>query len=180
MQGERTEIIKVKGMFCTNCESRIQKTLGNINGVTSAVADYQKEEVKVTYIDDKVTIEDLKKEIVKLGYETASDSDRYIQVVSILIILLAAYVIANHLGLTKVFNIFPSIETTINMGMLFVIGILTSVHCIAMCGGINLTQSTMTAKSDGRLIGNNLSYNIGRVISMEELCAALSLYSPVL
>ncbi|MBQ9609695.1 MAG: sulfite exporter TauE/SafE family protein [Lachnospiraceae bacterium] len=165
MQGERTEIIKVKGMFCTNCESRIQKTLGNINGVTSAVADYQKEEVKVTYIDDKVTIEDLKKEIVKLGYETASDSDRYIQVVSILIILLAAYVIANHLGLTKVFNIFPSIETTINMGMLFVIGILTSVHCIAMCGGINLTQSTMTAKSDGRLIGNNLSYNVGRVIS---------------
>ena len=165
MQGERTEIIKVKGMFCTNCESRIQKTLGNINGVTSAVADYQKEEVKVTYIDDKVTIEALKKEIVKLGYETASDSDRYIQVVSILIILLAAYVIANHLGLTKVFNIFPSIETTINMGMLFVIGILTSVHCIAMCGGINLTQSTMTAKSDGRLIGNNLSYNIGRVIS---------------
>ncbi|MBQ9277579.1 MAG: sulfite exporter TauE/SafE family protein [Lachnospiraceae bacterium] len=107
----------------------------------------------------------LEKEIIGLGYETYKDAGWYIQVVSILIIILAVYVIANHLGFTKVFNIFPSIETTISMGMLFLIGVLTSVHCIAMCGGINLTQSAMAAKGERKLLKSNISYNIGRVIS---------------
>lgn len=31
-------------------------------------------------------------------------------------------------------------DTGMEYGMLFLIGILTSVHCIAMCGGINLSQ----------------------------------------
>ena len=165
MQNEITKTIKVKGMFCANCESLIKKSLTKIDGVISADADYKKEEVKVTYIEEKVTMDTLEKEIVGLGYETYKDAGWYIQVVSILIIILAVYVIANHLGFTKVFNIFPSIETTISMGMLFVIGMLTSVHCIAMCGGINLTQSAMASKRERKLLKSKISYNIGRVIS---------------
>ena len=157
MQNEITKTIKVKGMFCANCESLIKKSLTQIDGVISADANYKNEEVKVTYIEEKVTMDTLEKEIIGLGYETYKDAGWYIQVVSILIIILAVYVIANHLGFTKVFNIFPSIETTISMGMLFLIGVLTSVHCIAMCGGINLTQSAMAAKGERKLLKSNIS-----------------------
>ena len=161
----RTDTISVKGMFCTNCEKRVQKALLAIPGVRAAAASFAEETVIVTYDEEMVQLHALKQEIEKLGYETISDSSRYIQIASVLIILLALYVIADHLGWTRVFNIFPNIENTMDLGMLFVIGLLTSVHCIAMCGGINLTQSTMAAKGSTGIVRSNLAYNSGRVIS---------------
>ena len=160
-----TETINVKGMFCTNCEKRVQKALLSLPGVESAAASFSEEKVIVTYDEGSVPLSRLKQEIENLGYETVSDGSRYIQTASVLIILLALYVIADHLGWTRIFNIFPSIETSLDLGMLFVIGLLTSVHCIAMCGGINLTQSTMGVKNGGSVLRYNLAYNAGRVIS---------------
>lgn len=165
MNDLRTETILVKGMFCTNCEKRVRDALLSLPGVQSAAASFTEETVTVIYDGKQVSSRLLKQEIEKLGYESVSDSSRYIQIVSILIILLALYVIASHLGWTRVFNIFPNIEASLDLGMLFVIGLLTSVHCIAMCGGINLTQSTMAAKGGTGVVRSNLAYNIGRVIS---------------
>lgn len=31
-------------------------------------------------------------------------------------------------------------DSKMSYGMLFIVGLLTSVHCIVMCGGINLSQ----------------------------------------
>ena len=56
-------------------------------------------------------------------------------------------------------------------GMLFVIGLVTSVHCIAMCGGINLSQCIPRARSGAEPAGPAaalapaLLYNLGRVVS---------------
>ena len=165
MNDLRTETIPVKGMFCTNCERKVQESLLSLPGVQSTDASFAEETVTVIYDEKQVSFRLLKQEIERLGYETVSDNSRYIQIVSILIILLALYVIAGHLGWTRVFHIFPNIEASLDLGMLFVIGLLTSVHCIAMCGGINLTQSTMAAKGGAGVVRSNLAYNIGRVIS---------------
>ena len=85
----------------------------------------------------------------------------------------------------------PSDLASSNMGygLLFVTGILTSVHCLAMCGGINASQSLMhlakidgenkaTGEGKGNLIDGKknlkktleiftapLLYNLGRVLS---------------
>ncbi|MBS7299805.1 MAG: sulfite exporter TauE/SafE family protein, partial [Eubacteriales bacterium] len=55
-------------------------------------------------------------------------------------------------------------------GMLFLVGLMTSVHCVAMCGGISLSQSLpggqAQAKSSTRqALTPALLYNAGRVIS---------------
>ncbi len=130
MNDLRTETILVKGMYCTNCERKVQEALLSLPGVQSADASFTDETVTVVYDGTQVSSRLMKQEIEKLGYETVSDSSRYIQIVSILIIRLALYVIASHLGWTRVFNIFPNIEASLDLGMLFVIGLLTSVHCI--------------------------------------------------
>ena len=161
----RTETIHIKGMFCANCEKRVQDALLSLSGVHSVKASFSKEKATVTYDEDIVGISRLREEIEKLGYETVSDKHRSIQIVSILIILLAVYVIADYLGGTQIFHIFPNIETSASLGTLFVIGFFTSVHCIAMCGGINLTQSTMAAKGGASITGTNVAYNVGRVVS---------------
>lgn len=55
--------------------------------------------------------------------------------------------------------------------MLFIVGLLTSVHCIAMCGGINLSQCIPLAASGDEsntksgIIMSAFLYNAGRVIS---------------
>ncbi len=54
-------------------------------------------------------------------------------------------------------------ESGMSYGVLFVVGLLTSVHCIAMCGGINLSQSL--GRNDNNRFGSTLSYNLGRVLS---------------
>jgi sulfite exporter TauE/SafE len=53
-------------------------------------------------------------------------------------------------------------------GILFVVGLLTSLHCIAMCGGINLSQCVSYKYSSGTKTGNlkpSFLYNAGRVVS---------------
>ena len=52
--------------------------------------------------------------------------------------------------------------------MLFVVGLLSSLHCVGMCGGIMLTQTLdkdnlLTSKKSS--FNTALKYNIGRVIS---------------
>ena len=160
---------KVKGMFCTGCENRIQNKLKALKGVTAVQASFNQEEVFLEYDEKEVTPQKIKEVLDELGYELQLDANQKtqnnLQIISILVIILAIYIICSHLGLLNIFNIFPSIENTMSYGMIFVVGLLTSVHCIAMCGGINLSQSVLSAKNNGKVLKSNLYYNLGRVIS---------------
>ncbi|HWT73530.1 MAG TPA: sulfite exporter TauE/SafE family protein [Mobilitalea sp.] len=87
----------------------------------------------------------------------------------IVIIIFALYLIANRFGLFNIFNSFPIAKDGMGYGMLFLIGVLTSVHCVAMCGGICLSQCV--PKKEGIFTNRfsamrpSLLYNTGRVIS---------------
>lgn len=92
-------------------------------------------------------------------------------VLAIVIILLALYMIANHLGLFNIFRNFPVAKAGMGYGMLFIIGLLTSVHCVAMCGGICLSQCAPVQAVKGEkqsklmTMRPSLLYNLGRVLS---------------
>ena len=157
---ERT--IKVNGMFCPHCEVTVAKALKGITGVEEARASYSKGEATVTYDPSLTSVAQLHEAIISAGYEIGENKS-YIQTISILVILLSLYVIARQTGITRVFNLFPTIETSMELGALFLVGLMTSIHCIAMCGGINLTQA---ASSSGKSsVVPSLLYNIGRVVS---------------
>ena len=59
-------------------------------------------------------------------------------------------------------------DSKMSYGMLFLVGLLTSVHCIAMCGGINLSQCIPVADDDNgktpknKIILPSLLYNTGQ------------------
>lgn len=86
--------------------------------------------------------------------------------VGIGIILFAFYIIIKN---TVGFNFVPQIDQSMGLGILFVIGLLTSLHCIAMCGGINLSVCMKyNTDGDGSKFGKMKPaalYNLGRVIS---------------
>ncbi len=72
---------------------------------------------------------------------------------------------------------FPTVGTTqMAYGALFLVGLMTSVHCVAMCGGLNLSQSLM-GESTSRFaaVVPSIQYNLGRLISYTVVGALLGL-----
>lgn len=162
---ETTKTIYIKGMFCTNCETRVRKALLSLPGVKKANVSFERQTAQILFDPALVADEDLRKCVADAGYEIVSSGRTGIQTAAVLLILLAVWMIARHFGWTQIFNLAPDIETSLGIGALFVTGLLTSVHCIAMCGGINLTQSVMAAGDKKRLFRSNALYQAGRVLS---------------
>ena len=73
----------------------------------------------------------------------------------------------------------PALAENASLGLVFLVGLLTSTHCIGMCGGILLAQTTdahgVTGRSKRGLIAS-AAYNGGRVVSytaVGAVCGAL-------
>jgi len=140
--GYTTLTLFVEGMACSSCEKRIEKALTAIPGVLRAKARQRGGQVVVDYDEDKTSPEALKAAIEKAGYTVKKGRDASTLIArGIGLVLVALYMIAGSAGL---FNALPKVDAFIGYGMLFIVGLLTSVHCVAMCGGISLSQSVRT------------------------------------
>jgi len=165
--------LKVSGMTCVSCERKIQESLKKINGITEVNANFSNSKVDIVYDSSTVEMDVVEKVLFDIGYEvkgkiTEEKSDKLTinQLLGIGIVLFAFYVIINN---TIGFNFIPKIEQSMSYGILFVVGLFTSLHCIAMCGGINLSQcvsyKTGSHKNDQSKIKPSFLYNAGRVVS---------------
>lgn len=164
-------IIKTEGMMCGHCESTVEKALSSISGVHKARANHSSGSVKIT-ADDEVSLNDLSAAVNNTGYKTLS-AEEYNENSAeasekkniwpyIFTGIIAAglfYFLKNH---SSAF-IPNEIPTGVSLGALFVIGFFTSFHCLAMCGGIELSQC-IGVKNSQSIIPAVL-YNSGRIIS---------------
>jgi len=162
--------LSVSGMSCAHCELTIETALSDIDGVHTCKSSFSKGRVFVTFDPEKISMKEIKAAINGLDYQCVDDKIKKTgkfnsQTISILIIFLGGYVILKHLGVLQILNFFPQVEEGFSLGMLFLIGLLTSLHCVAMCGGINLAQSVNSAKTSHSALMPNLLYNLGRVVS---------------
>ena len=180
-------VVLIDGMTCVNCENRIENALRGTNGIETVKVSYANEKAVITYdanVIDKAAIEHIiesadyqvrqpsrdevrKSEPLNLQKQKTSIS----QVLGIVIILIAVFMLINRFGGLTIFNSFPQAEQGMGYGFLFLIGLLTSIHCVAMCGGINLSQcvprptAPTEAKSKFANLRPSILYNAGRVIS---------------
>lgn len=164
------KIIVVSGMTCNHCEKRIRKTLKELKGIKSVIPSFKTGLVEIEYDDKKVNETDISKCINDLGYKYRGFKNNkkivrttFRDVLPIFITLIIIYLIIGSVVGFDFINFIPEINTTAPLIMLFIIGLLTSVHCVGMCGAINLAVST----SDDNIpsIKRPLFYNIGRIIS---------------
>ena len=160
--------IYISGMTCINCQNRIMSTLQQTSGITEASVSYETGLAEVTYDPSKISMEQIIAKINNLGYgastqntskkENITRAVREIAIIAVIFFLLQRFGILNRLAPGKL------ADSEMGYGALFVIGLITSVHCIAMCGGINLSQ-TLSREKNGSMFRNSLEYNVGRVIS---------------
>ncbi|GMO26706.1 MAG: sulfite exporter TauE/SafE family protein [Termitinemataceae bacterium] len=170
-----TETLHIGGMMCINCQNKIEQTLKKTDGVTDTRASFAKGTVLVTYDTAIVTHDDITKIIEKLDYKVLdSDSGSTPQraepalhnVLGSVAIIAALFMLMRNAGAGVLTGAFPLAESGMSGAALLLIGVITSVHCVAMCGGINLSQC-MPCKPQTLhpSILPSILYNGGRVVS---------------
>jgi copper chaperone len=65
------QTINVKGLRCSHCEAKVEKALGELEGVTGAKADREQCMVEVDYDPATVSQEELVETIDDCGYEAS-------------------------------------------------------------------------------------------------------------
>ena len=143
---KHNEIIQlhIGGMTCVNCQNKIEKKLLRTKGVVSAKVSYTRETAEIEYDEAIVSPKEITAVINGLGYEVllhrkAAGPDMT-RIICLLVIIVSLYAVLQSLGILNLLAPSQLADTKMGYGMLFVIGLITSVHCIAMCGGINLSQ----------------------------------------
>lgn len=152
--------LKVYNMTCTSCEKTVERTLKKLVGVFNAKASYSGQFVDVEYDSEICSLTDIKNAILSAGYKTENSFN--FGFAGILIIAMAIILIGNSTGGFDMNNMLKGATYFV----LFLVGVLTSIHCVGMCGGIMLSQS-LSSENSNRLqaIKPAFLYNMGRVIS---------------
>lgn len=177
------KVLKIEGMTCTNCEMRIENALRKTEGIREVKVSYAAGTAKVGYDPRIIQLDRIIGVIEKLDYRVVdsrgsggaanggrtqnSGKTPINQLLGIGIIVLAGYLILNN---TAGFSFIPNVSQNMGFGILFLVGLVTSIHCVAMCGGINLSQAVSQrapAREQGKLakLKPSLMYNAGRVVS---------------
>lgn len=167
----KKERIKVYDMTCISCESRVERAIKKLNGVTNAIASYSDQQVIVEYNTELCNTDKIKAAIKQAGYSVESSNE--VKIIGIFIIAAAILLLGNS---TFGFDMSSKLNGATYF-VLFVVGMLTSLHCVGMCGGIMLSQ-TISKENAARVdSGESLShskiqamkpailYNAGRVVS---------------
>jgi sulfite exporter TauE/SafE/copper chaperone CopZ len=163
-------------MTCVNCENRIERRLSETNGIVSVKVSYSKGNAVVSYDPGIISYEQIVSLIEELDYHVKRRTQRDSKKVDIpnliatAAIIITLIMLISHFGGFNIFNKFPVAKEGTGYAMLLIIGLLTSVHCVAMCGGICISQCAPKNAASGNLgklatLRPSILYNLGRVIS---------------
>jgi sulfite exporter TauE/SafE/plastocyanin domain-containing protein/copper chaperone CopZ len=177
--------LDVDGMTCGNCEQRIEKAVRALPGVRSVRASASLAEVTVRFDPHQVRIEAIREAITGAGYQVRGGESpraagaaqgRFGQVLRFLGLLAVVAAVFILVRLAGAGAFLPTVSQTMGYGLIFVVGLITSLHCVAMCGGIAVSQGigkgggscVEEEGSAGRMppgLLPGILYNAGRVVS---------------
>lgn len=181
-----TIYVKIKGIHCQNCETTIQRALLKLPRVKEVTI--KNFIAHITY-EEPLTNDEIINAITQAGYitkasyirtnlkdleKTSNLKQSFLILTIIILIISLTYKIFGF----NIFNVIPTIDSNITYTMLFLTGLLTSIHCVSMCGAINLI-ATLNQNSQNRF-ERPLKYNLGRLISYTILGGIAGLFGSIL
>ncbi len=177
--------LRVRGMSCAHCESKAEKAASELVGVRLAKANAAKGLLELAVDDGAPTMElraRLGSRLAKLGYELApaasAPSRDDLLALGAGVIVAGAFAGLEALGM---FSGVPRLGGPLSLGTMFMAGLVTSLHCISMCGGIALSQGLRVAPAaaptadpaasapgaafPAAALRPSILYNLGRITS---------------
>ena len=61
--------LKIEGMHCTGCSSRLEKVLNNTDGVEKATVSFEEKQAIITYNESQIDIAQIKETIEGTGFK---------------------------------------------------------------------------------------------------------------
>jgi len=180
--------IKIKGMHCVGCEGKITESLKKIDGVEKVRVSYDKGTAKVLYDPEKVDLEDLFVAVEENGYnccelnrdKTEKEKTNWPRVLGIAFGIIGILFIAYFaFGLVEGAGM-PQISSGMGYGLLFLVGLLTGFHCVAMCGGFVITYTAKDKASGRKPHWSHVLYGFGKVLSYTLIGALFGLLGSII
>lgn len=170
-------VLTLSGMTCVNCEQKLVRAVGALEGVVRVEADFISNTVRIE-TSSALDLSSVRQVCTDAGYPLVGVSEeapagagggssrRVFPIVAQISGLLALAAIIFLISPRLNFSL-HALDSTLGYGALFAVGLVTSVHCIGMCGGINMAQciSYRQKHPDSGVTRPSLIYNAFRVIS---------------
>jgi len=177
----------ISGIHCRSCQTLIETEIDVLPGVNKVEVDYKSGEAEVEFDDGKIRKEKIFSAIKKLNYQVKDTEgaeekgpDKKFGSKSFLsglaVLLAGGFLIEIYFIIQKLdgFSLLAKLnEGNISYGLIFVIGLLVSFHCIGMCGGLVVAYSANHLKrvkdssdrAGRKTLAPHWQYNAGRFIS---------------
>ena len=152
-----TQELKIRGMICRSCVGEVEALLLHTRGVIRAKVSYLKGQAQLEYDPELVSLSDVQKRLAENGYQSG---DRGLSGVALDGLCLALTLLLTWL-LRGGSHHSMELGNSAGFGAAFLLGLMTSPHCLGMCGGIllgNCAQNRSPALA-------SLAYNGGRILS---------------
>ena len=73
--------IAILGMMCAGCSARVEQKLNGLDGIGTAVVNLTSRTALVEYDPQRITLEQMKEELSKIGYEMVIEEDRNVEAI---------------------------------------------------------------------------------------------------
>ena len=152
-----TQELKIRGMICRSCVGEVEALLLHKRGVIRAKVSYLKGQAQLEYDPELVSLDVVQKRLAEIGYQSG---DRGLSGLALDGVCLALTLLLTWLLLGSSHHSME-LGNSAGFGAAFLLGLMTSPHCLGMCGGIllgNCAQNRSPALA-------SLAYNVGRILS---------------
>jgi len=172
---------RAEGMMCNNCERIITEQVEKLEGVKLIDIDYATEEVVLTYDTNKIKFNSIKKAIESKGYICdedigAKNTSKQGWILGVMGLLIVGYFALQFLETIEL----PQISTSMSYGLLFLVGLLTGLHCVSMCGGFVVSYSTKGIKDGKKPHELHFAYGLGKTLSYTIIGATFGLLGSII
>ncbi|MBU2638627.1 MAG: sulfite exporter TauE/SafE family protein [Nanoarchaeota archaeon] len=165
-EADTTETIMIEGMHCHSCEKRINHSVSAMHGVKRCKADYVSGSAEIEFNPQKTSKEKIIEKIESLGYACNRKKEvskaKYAAIAAgVFVALLGIYLVLKN---TTGFEL-PEFGKNVSIGILFLAGLMTGFHCVAMCGGFMVSYSAKNAKEKKSGFMQHVYYGTGKTLS---------------
>jgi len=169
----------IEGTTCKSCEKIVIRQTKKVKGVIDVTFSYAKETGTVTFDESKTDIDEILSSIEEKGYSgyIVEDSRKnygwMFGIAGLLVIGFFLFRIADGFQM-------PQITQSMGYGLLFIVGLITGFHCIAMCGGFVVSYTAKNATAGRTSHKSHLYYGVGKMLSYTIIGAAFGLLGSII
>ena len=162
--------LSISGMQCVDCENHIEDAILALPGIIKTEVSFTDETLTLDLDSNVISLKTVCAAIKTAGYDCSEGNTRksagLIKRLFLTVLAMAGiYLLFQLDDLIQLDFSLDDIGQTANYSLLFLVGILTSFHCIGMCGSFVISYTMADARAGKTSTLSHWLYGLGKIIS---------------